>query len=217
MGKYKPGAIGVSSGAIDTIVTSKWKSIFVIKGKPSKSNKPPALSQVQQRSKFGLVTAFLKRIASTIAVGYQYPGKNLTPMNVASRYHLNKAVTGVYPDYAMDMTKLQLTVPSSAIDSPWDVKLELGAAGLITMNWNENKFPSPGSLPTDRMATLLYDVAKESFINLGESAARSELTNRIEMPEVYAGASVHMWIYYISVDRKTVSTTNYLGLVKLLA
>ena len=217
MGTYKPGAIGVVNGGIDTIVASKWKDTHVIKGKPSKSNKPATLTQAQQRLKFKVVTTFLKRIFNVVAVGYQNPGKNLTAMNVATRYHLDSAVTGVYPDYQIDLPKVQLTMPSDTPDSGWNVKVTSAAGGLITLSWEDNVFPTPGTLPTDRMGTLLYDVEKDRFINVGESAARSALTNVIEMPEAYAGDTLHIWVYFVSADRKSVSTTDYLGTVKILA
>jgi hypothetical protein len=217
MGTYKPGAIGVVKGAIDTIVTSKWKSIYVIKGKPTKSNKPATLTQAQQRIRFALVTAFLKRIASTIAVGYQNPGKNLTPMNAAVKYHLASTVKGLYPDYEIDYPSIRLTIPSDALDSAWNISVSVGAGGMLTLSWDENKFVSGKTLPTDRMSVLLYDVDKDRFITMGATAARSALTNVIEMPEAYAGDSVHVWAYFVSADGKLVSATDYLGLVKILA
>jgi len=217
MGTYKPGAIGVVKGGIDTIVACKWKSIYVIKGKPTKSNKPPTMTQAQQRLRFAIVNAFLKRIAATITVGYQNPGKNLTPMNAASRYHLASAVTGVYPDYAIDYPKVQLTIPSDEVDNGWNIRIVPAAGGLLTLSWDNNPFVSGKTLPTDRIAILLYDVDKDRFINMGSIAARSELTNVIEMPESYVGDSVHVWTYFVSPDQKLVSPTNYLGLVKILS
>ena len=104
MGTFKPGPMGVVKGLIDTIVASKWKDTFVVKGRPSKSNKPATLQQADQRIRFALVTTLQKRIGSTISVGYQDAGKNLTPMNAASRYHLANAVIGIYPDYLFDFT-----------------------------------------------------------------------------------------------------------------
>jgi len=218
MGTFKPGPMGVVKGLIDTIVASKWKDTFVVKGRPSKSNKPATLQQADQRIRFALVTTLLKRIGSTISVGYQDAGKNLTPMNAASRYHLANAVTGIYPDYLFDFTKLKLTNGfEESLDIAWLVKLTAEAGAVVKVEWELKSHPGKTSSITDRLTLLFYNVEEDSFITLEGAAARSELTRAEELPAPYAGDNLHCWAFFVSADGKRVSKSQYLGMVKLLA
>ena len=218
MGTFKPGPMGVVKGLIDTIVASKWKDTFVVKGRPTKSNKVATLQQDDQRIRFALVTTLLKRIGSAISVGYRNAGKNLTPMNVASRYHLANAVKGIYPNYQFDFTKLQISNgDESSLDEAWQAKVAASAGALITVSWELSKYPNKKSSISDVMTIVFYDVEKDRFITLEKAALRSELVRAEELPEVYVGDNIHCWIYLVSPDGKRVSISQYLGLVKLLA
>jgi len=218
MGKFKPGPMGVVRGLIDTIVASKWKDTYVVKGRPTRSNKPATLQQAEQRLRFGLVTGLMKRLRYIITVGYQNSGKNLTPMNAASQYHLANAVTGIYPDYLLDFTKLKISNGNeSSLDEAWLPKVTAGAGATVTVSWEVSKYPGKTSSGTDKITILFYDVEKDKFITLESAATRSELTKTEELPEVYVGDSLHCYIMMVSADQKRVSGSQYLGLVKILA
>jgi len=218
MGTFKPGPMGVVRGLIDTIVASKWKETYVIKGRPTRSNKPASLQQADQRMRFGLVTTLLKRIGAVIAIGYKNSGKNKTPMNAASKYHLENAITGVYPNYKIDFTKLVISNgDESSLDVAWQAKVAASAGALVTVSWELSKYPGKTSSVSDVMTILFYDVEKDRFIALEGAALRSELSRAEELPEVYVGDSLHCWIILVSPDGKRVSISQYLGLVKLIA
>jgi len=218
MGTFKPGPMGVVKGLIDTIVASKWKDTFVVKGRPTKSNKAASLQQADQRIRFALVTTLLKRIGSTISVGYQNSGKNLTPMNVASKYHLANAVKGIYPDYEFDFTRLKLTNGfEESLDFAWQPVLTAEAGATVTVAWQLKSHPGKTSSITDRLTLLFYNVEEDSFITLESAAARSELKRSEELPAPYIGDNLHCWAFFVSPDGKRVSKSQYLGMVKLLA
>jgi hypothetical protein len=217
MGKFKPGAMGVVSGLIDTIVASKWKDTHVIKGRPTKSNKAATLQQADQRMRFGLVTALLKRIIALIGEGYQNSGKNQTAMNEATSYHLKNAVIGTYPDYQLDFTKLKVTNgDESSLDPVWLPKVTAGAGAQVTVSWGLYKYPSKVSSGADQITILFYNVDKDKFIMLPSAALRSALTSTEELPEVYVGNTFHCYVFMVSPDKKRVSASEYLGQVKLL-
>lgn len=217
MGTFKPGAMGAVNGLIDTIVASKWKETYVVKGRPTRSNKPASLTQADQRLRFALVTAFLKRVGDTIAVGYQNPGKNLTPMNVAARYHLANAVTGIYPAYKIDYAKVRLSNTGAVMNGGWGITLAAAAERLVTVKWEANEFPPKGTNETDLLTVVFYNVEKDGFITFEGVAERSQLTFQKAMPSVYVGDTMHCWTFFVSVDGKSVSTSVYMGLVKILA
>jgi hypothetical protein len=218
MGKFKPGAMGVVRGLIGTIVASKWKDIHVVKGRPAKSNKAATLQQADQRMRFGVVTALLKRITALIGEGYQKAGKNQTAMNEAISYHLKNAIIGTYPDYKLDITKLKISKgDKSSLDSAWQPKLIASAGAVVTVSWELFKYSSKDSSGTDTITILFYNVEKDKFIMLPYVALRSELNIAEQLPESYVGNTFHCYVYMVSRDKKKLSASQYIGQVKVLA
>ena len=218
MGTFKPGPMGVVKGLIDTIVACKWKETYVIKGRPTRSKKAASSKQADQQMRFALVTTLLKRIGTVIAVGYQNSGKNLTQMNVASRYHLENAVTGTYPKYVIDFAKVKISNgDESSLNFAWMAKVEAGAEQLLTVSWQPSPYPGKTSSISDTITILFYIVEKDMFITLENAALRSDLLRAEPLPGVDAGDSVHCWIMMVSADGKRTARNQYLGMVKLLA
>ena len=218
MGTFKPGPMGVVNGLIDTVVTSKWKNVYVIKGRPTKSKKAATLKQEDQHMRFALVTSLLKRINPIIATGYQNAGKNLTPMNAAARYHLANAVKGTYPDYEMDFTKLKLSNgDEGTLDEARKAKVEVSAGAVITVSWLMQLHPTTISSVNDVAMILFYNEEKGRFTSLLNAAKRSELNREEVLPDEYAGDTIHSWIVMVSEDGKRIAESQYLGTVKLLA
>jgi hypothetical protein len=219
MGTFTPGAMGPVNGKIGTLIASKWKKTFVAKGLSAKSKKPASLPQADHRAKFGVVTKMLGRVSELIIVGYQNATNgNNTAMNVASKWHLANAVIGTYPDYEIDLPKLTLSVGKpTQVENAYYSTLTAAAERLITVSWKVNPYKPAKTLETDKLTVLLYDEEKDRFITFNGIASRSALKAEMDLPEVYEGDTLHVWIFFVSADGKLVSETNYLGVIEVLA
>jgi len=218
MGTFTPGAMGPVNGKVGTLIASKWKRTFVARGLSAKSKKPASLSQADHRAKFGAVTKLLGRVSDLIIVGYQNATNgNNTAMNVASKWHLANAVTGVYPDYEIDLPKLTLSVgKETQVQNAYYSTLAAAPERLITVSWEVNPFKPAKTLDTDKLTVLLYSVEKDKFITFVSIAARAALTAVMDLPDKYAGDTMHVWIFFTSADGKLVSQSDYLGLITVL-
>lgn len=216
MGTYKPGVFGPFNGAVGDVVATKWKGLNVVKNFPAKSKKAPVLTQLEQRGKFSVVTRFLGRASNFISIGYKPVSGAVSPMNIAVRYHLKNAVTGSYPNYILDYTKVRL---SKSIDMNLTLK-PLATPAMeqtLKISWMIDTKASSGTQLTDHAYILIYNPAKESFLKSWDGVLRSDLSIDIPVPHEYVGDIVHSWIFFASKDGKFISDTSYLGAKTIIA
>ncbi|NQX37870.1 hypothetical protein SAMN05421820_103129 [Pedobacter steynii] len=211
MGTYKPGIFGPFNGTVGHVVATKWKGKDVVKNSPEKTNKQASLSQVDQRSRFKLVNDFLGDCSGFIAVGYRAVGKKRIPINVALAYHLENAVTGVYPKYELDYAKVKLSL-HKAIDPVVKPEFLLEKDGVLKVSWQMPRMRSVTTKSDDLAYIICYNPMKRKFLEFLETR-RSDLSATLAMPEFYKGDALLCWIFFVSADGKFTSDTQYLGSV----
>jgi len=213
MATVKPGIVGYFTGKIGEVVLSRWKDINVGKNTPRKSTKEASLEQKDQRLRFGVVTKFLGNLSDVIRFGYQSESPIRTKMNDAVSYHLDNAVTGVYPNYAIDYTKVSLSDPNSkqTIDSGLAPKAQPIADATIEITWQIFDRATGITLPTDRLYLIFYSLNRNKFILYNGVAARSELSYKAELPRIFTGDKLQGYMFFVSEKGKASSYTDNLG------
>lgn len=223
MATVKSGKVGRFNGKIGDVVIYKREGILLGRDVPSKSTKPPTLAQLDQQSKFGLVTSFLSSISDLLAVGYQSSGSaNLTPMNAAVRYHLSNAVTGVYPNYQLDYTKVLISNANvkGEIDGGYTVSATPVADAKVTVTWlasSADALANKSTSPTDELYLVFYNITQGRFVTYESKGTRAALTTTVQIPRSFVGNKMHAYMYFVSPDGKSVSVTEQLGGFTLLA
>src|SRR5690606_6978820 len=108
---------------------------------PSSSEKAPTQRQREQRARFGLVARFLQPIRVLLDLGFadKTRGKSVTGYNVAIGYTLRNAVTGTFPDYSVDYTRLLISL--GHLQGVWDTAMSSSAPGSIDFTWGDNSDP----------------------------------------------------------------------------
>jgi hypothetical protein len=185
---------------------------------PTKSNKPGSLEQQDQRSKFGLVTHFFRDLGDMINLGYQYQKTGPTPMNVAVKYNQENAVTGIYPNYALDFSKIMLSNPNGIgeIDPGFAPTAVPAAGATVNVSWQVNRNAYKATSPDDRLCIIIYSVTKKRFIVYDRVVSRSALTYEVELPFLFRGDVCHGYMFFVSPKGKEVSTSEYLGQFTIL-
>jgi hypothetical protein len=213
MGTFLKGILGGFSGKVGNVIGASWSGIDYLRSLPRKSSKPPTEAQLKQRMTFGLVMGFLRPIGILLKVGYQaYKGKE-TPINAASRYHLEHAVTGIYPNLTIDLP--EVVISKGNLLAPYFAEIGSSVAGEVKFDWLNNA-PVGSTNGTDRATLLIYNPEKDQFTYLQSAAARSALTFTLELPTDYSGDLVHGWLCFVSVNGKEVSDSAYLGTVTVI-
>ncbi|WP_442587777.1 DUF6266 family protein [Pedobacter sp. AW31-3R] len=218
MGIVSNGILGSVSGKVGPVVLCTYRDQEVMKTKPKKSSKPAVQSQVDQRSRFKIVTEFLPTIANIVELGYQSKEKSTSAMNRAVRYHLDNAITGVSPDFSLNYSKVRLT--SVKLNTVTNVSIVPSATRLVDLSWDvpeEADMVAGNMMGTDQAAVVAYSEAEGIFYTRMAVAKREDGQCQITYPKLFLGGNVHAWLVFISADHKRAFRDVYLGSFKLIA
>ena len=223
MATLKAGQVGIFNGKIGTVVVSKWKQLLVGRGAPGKRTKPGTATQMDQQSRFALITNFIAIIGNVIKIGYKDKAVgNYSAHNMAVRYHLANAVTGVFPDYEIDYPKVVVSSPSTIrdIDAPLNPELVEGEGNSLILNWEvlDRGFEAEEKAvrDTDMMAILAYDVTNQRVYFFRNLAQRSSLTHTFISRSIFQNKVLAAYVFFISADGKTVSKSEYTGMIDFI-
>lgn len=209
MGFYKKGILGPFRGKVGTVVGSSWNGKFYMKSLPDVGDDNPTPAQLNVRAKLALVTGFLKGLKTLINVGFQKFNNGVTPMNVATAYHLKNAVTGTSAlNYAMDYPKVIFS--EGELRKPAGTATAATAPAKVDFSWLNNA-PAGGTGGTDRASFLVYNPTKKEYVVLADAAARSAMAYVLQLPPDFSGDTVECWMAFTSVDGKQVSDSVYVA------
>lgn len=216
MAILQPGQVAYFKGKIGQVVVSKWRQLTVGRSVPKKSSKKASDIQLDQQSKFAMMTVFISRMGRAITLGYQNNAGNLTPYNTAVRYHLNNAVLGEYPNFSIDFAKVRVSQPRSAIeiDAPDTFAMGPEVAGKATITWTVRENSLNLSDATDTLYTVFYNATEKLFMLSPAEALRSALTANARVPQENGNDEIHGWMFFVSPNKKLVSRSVYLGIVQ---
>jgi hypothetical protein len=215
MGTFIKGVHGGFSGKIGHVIGAAWRGVDYMKSLPRKSNKPATQAQLTQRLIFKMVVGFFRPINNLIKIGYQSYRGTQTPINAVVAYHIEKAVTGIYPNLGIDFPKVRFS--KGHLLRPSVVGVESVATAKVKFDWLNNTPPIGTSTAATDLATLLvYNPVKELFLSVEDIAARSALSFTLPVPADWIGDDVHCWMSFVSVSRKEVSDSAYVGSTAVL-
>ncbi len=135
MGTIKQGILGGFSGKVGTVIGSSWKGISYMRGRAQSVRNPRTEGQMEQRSKFSLTLDFLKPITAYVRTGYKTYANKQTAFNAAMSYIVKNAVSGAFPNYALDFS-LAL-VSRGNLTQPLNANATM-SAGKTTISWTDN-------------------------------------------------------------------------------
>lgn len=144
----------------------------------------------------------------------------MSPMNVAVQYHLNNAVTGTSPNFTIDFSKVVLTMGS--LESAGNITGTTVPGRKIMVSWEyipeDFREEERGVRASDKAMLVVYDETKKYFLSSSRTATRSGGKLEVTMPRMTAaGNNLHSYFFFISSDNKSVSKSEYLGLLKAIA
>lgn len=215
MGKIFKGILGGFSGAVGTIVGCVFRGMDIIKSKPRPSSKKPVQSQIDQRFMFALMTAFLHQANRYISLAYTSKSKTLSPMNAAVQYNLANAITGKSPDFEIDYSKIRIS--NGTLDPVTEVIIAVNVDNRLEVSWNkeyEDMYDPDEKLirDNDMAYIILYSEVTRTSLSTGARAKRSAGTVKpVPISSEAAGEKFHAWLFFGSEDKKSFSTSRYLG------
>lgn len=220
MADYGKGILGGFNGLVGTVVGATFRTIEVMRSKPKKSTAKPVQSQINQRTKFALITSFLSRVKTLIDVAFKPSSKQLSPMNAAVKENLKKAITGVSPNFEIDYSAIQISNGAGNLNG---VNSLTGAAvegGKLLITWDKNyaSWYSDTELPIrdkDSARIFVYSETSDSGLISGFAVKRSAGTLQTGLP-ANEGDIVHAWIFFVSEDGLKISRSQYVGFITVI-
>jgi len=167
---------------------------------------PPTLAQLKQQAKFKLVVMLMVRVRQLIVLGFA-DNKIANPFNAAVKYNFKKIITGVYPNYGIDYSKVLYN--RGKIEGPASPQVGMGVDSIV-FSWQagtQNQF----SRLTDLANFLVYSPQfRQSFIAIGE-AKRSTLGYNMVLPSGFSELELHCYMGFTSADKAGAGNSLYLG------
>ena len=211
MGTIKKGILGGFSGKVGTVVGASWKGIAYMRSLPQKVKNPRTLGQRMQRSKFSLALALLQPITAFLRTGWKLYAHKQSPFNAAMSYALANAITGTYPDYGIDTSKVLV---SRGALTPAANGSAAVASGNIVLSWDNNSGINSAKA-TDKALIAVLNLEKGEAITNAAGAERTTGTQTVVLPADWSGDSVEVYLGFISDDGKEVANSVYLGSITI--
>lgn len=214
MGTIVNGANGGFKGKAGSIIGSSWKSINYIKGLYKKRSKPASEAQMMQQEKFKTLMRFLLPINFFLKIGFGRKNtEKLTPINAAFQFNLDQAITGIYPDYTLDYSKISISDGSLYGGGTVGVSYD---AGDLTFTWSTDDSETFETFSDDMVYVLAYHPEKDEFISTPTPSTRAAGTVSFTVPEHLATGAVHTWLFLSNRSKTKVSKSVYLGEIQLI-
>jgi len=210
MGKLNEGILGGFSGTVGTVVGSisrNGDNLIRVKSKrPRTSNTE---KQLNQRAKFSLVTNFVHPLNILLKFGLkQVAGDLMSPFNYACQHALKEAITGTYPDYELDYSKVMLS--NGALSEVTKTSFEL-IDGIVNFKWEDNSATGTAH-PTDKVVLIVYNENNSQLSYTIGVATRQLKGGALPLPNCATGDKVVFFMFLQSANDPTlVSTSQYVG------
>jgi hypothetical protein len=184
---------------------------YLLKGKPVvrskriKSNKPPTPKQLNCRGKMKFVVNFLKDMVPFVNEGYANPESDY-PYSDATSYLLLNAVTGNYPDYSMNYSKVKLTTGTlSNTGLNPQAKRE---DNKVIISWTSDTSPLHFN---DRLMALVYAPALNQVTYIIAGAMKHLGTDTLTLPnENWKSIELYAYVSFMSAKTKECSDSIFL-------
>jgi len=210
MGTIKKGILGGFSGKVGTVVGASWKGIAYMRSPPQKVRNPRTEPQMMQRTKFAVTLNFLKPLNGLLRTGWKLYVHRQSPINAAMSFTIANAITGAYPNYAIDPSKVYIS--RGGLTPALNASATPSAGSSIIFDWEDNSGTSIAK-QTDKALLAVVNPDKSEAVYDTTGATRVETTLSVNLPADWVGADVETYIGFISEDGREVANSVYLGTI----
>jgi len=207
MGQIRKGVLGGFSGKVGTVVGGDWKGISYMRSLPGKVRNPRSLLQQSQRTKFAVTVNYLKPMNSVLRLGWKLYANGQSTINAATSYTIENAVTGTYPDYSIDASKVLIS--RGGLTSAFNATAT-ASNRVVELVWDDNSGVNDAK-QTDRALIAIVNRAEGEAITYSEGAERMTGMQTVALPDRWSGDTVDAYLGFISEDGREVANSIYLG------
>lgn len=217
MAQIKTGILGNVSGKVGNVVGGTWKGINYLRTMAASVNNPNTELQVSQRLKFCTVVKFLQPITEFIRVGYKAQAVKMTAFNAAFSYIFHNALTGKFPDFAIDYPGVM--VSRGNMVGALNPVCSSNEAAKVILSWEPGSGSGQGS-ETDTAIYVIFNASKQEAVYSLNAGTRADGSAEVTLPASYSGDTVHCYIAFMTLSsvlagqaRNAISNSSYAGSV----
>lgn len=210
MGKVIQGILGPFSGKVGTVVGSVINGKGYMRGLSTSHKDAKTKRQVAQRLKFKLGMQLVAPATEFIKIGYRNFAAKQFALNSAMSHNLKVALTGSYPSFGID--------PSKVVFSRGKLMEAEGCSVTISSNkanftWTDNSEEEDANM-SDFAMIMVYNFTKRKVVDSLEEVSRMDGKATLKFPASWSQDKLSCYIAFASVENEAVSDSLYIGDVK---
>lgn len=137
MAKPQNVLIGKTKGSVGDATFTTWKGENVLKSKAVNNYSNPTTEQLQNNSKFGVMSLFAKQIAVFILAGFRAMAVKMTEYNAFSKANpYSVVISGVAPNYFVNPTGIKIAQGPELPYGLASVTKDDSSADILTVQWS---------------------------------------------------------------------------------
>jgi hypothetical protein len=210
MAKISESVIGVLKGKIGQVVGFKWKGIPVLRVLSGSVSNPKTDKQLAQRQKFSVTMNFLEPLSEFLKTGFKEFAVHMTGINAAMGYNIKNALTGTYPNIAIDYPNA--LVSRGNLAGALNQVAASTVAGTVHFTWDDNS-GEIGASAYNKTLLVVYNPAQHQVVTVSELAERADGTQTVTVSDSFSGDLVQCYIAFITVDGAMISNSAFAGAV----
>ena len=207
MGKLVQGILGGVSGKVGTVIGSIRNGKAYVRGLNTSNKDPKTKRQLAQRMKFKLGLQLVAPASDFIKIGFRNFAVGHYAVNSAMAYNLKTALTGNYPSFGID--------PSKVVLSRGKLAEAEGATASVSgdkasFTWDDNSSEEDADM-SDFALLAVYNFTKRKVAESLETASRMDGKATIKIPGSWSKDKLSFYIAFASVESEAVSESVYIG------
>ena len=206
------GLMGGFTGRLGDKIGYIVNGVQYVRSAPKKRTGPITEGQIIQREKFSMMIKFMSPVAPFMNEVHKNKSRNKYYSNKLFSANHREAVMGDYPDLAIDYRRFQLT--AGTLSGPCRMHLSCDPDAFLNFHWIDNSRDYTGAHPLDRLYLALYDEKEKRWELIVNTALREDIFVSIDMSN-HRGNQVQVYAGFISVDKRNVSNSQWLGMIKI--
>ena len=213
MARIHNGIMDKFSGKVGTVIGGSWRGIHYMRGKPTpRVPKKATPKQLAQRKKISLASSFAYSLKTLYELSFKKFAIEKTGTNCAVSYLSTNAITGSYPDLALDMSKV--LVSRGELPGVVTPNVTSTGEGILQFTWTNNS-EAEGAQFNDRAIVVAYCSALKTGIYTTVGATRKAGIINLDVQR-FSGQRVHTYIGFMTEDGEAASDSVYTGQLMVL-
>jgi hypothetical protein len=206
MAVIKKGILGGFKGKAGAVVGYRLMDQDIMRGLAELRSSSVTNKEMANRWKFNVSQSWLQPITEVLRIGFAGFKANCHGFNGAKSFVSNNSIHGLYPFYYVDPALA--CISHGQLFAGTGLKAELGADRNVVFTWDKE---GPFAY-NDRAIAVAYDInGKNAIYDVG-IAKRSIGTATLQLDEEFSGTETHVYLGFVTEDRKERSISQYLGM-----